>query len=56
MNPLAIGLLIAIVTVVVLASGIPVAFGLVVVAMGFLAVFDGLQSLTILGDVKPLHS
>ena len=51
MSPLAIGLLIAIVTVIVLASGIPVAFGLVVVAIGFLAVFDGLQSLTILGEL-----
>jgi len=51
MSPLAIGLLIAIVTVIVLASGIPVAFGLVVVAIGFLAVFDGLESLTILGEL-----
>ena len=51
MSPLAIGLLIAIVTVIVLASGIPVAFGLVVVAIGVLAVFDGLQSLTILGEL-----
>ena len=51
MNPLAIGLLIAIVTVVVLASGIPVAFGLVVVALGFLVVFDGVASLGIMGEL-----
>ncbi len=51
MSPLIIGLLIAITTVVVLASGIPVAFGLVAVALGFLAIFDGIESLTITGEL-----
>ena len=51
MSPLEIGLLIGVVTVVVLASGIPVAFGLVVVALGFLAVFDGPDSLVIVGEL-----
>ena len=51
MSPLAIGLLVGIVTVVVLASGIPVAFGLVVVALLFLALFDGVGSLVITGEL-----
>ena len=51
MNPLTIGLLIGIVTVAVLASGIPVAFGLAIVALGFLAVFDGIGSLSIMGEL-----
>ncbi len=51
MSPLIIGLLVGIVTVVVLASGIPVAFGLVAVALGFLAIFDGLASLEIVGEL-----
>ncbi len=51
MSPLAIGLLVGIVTVVVLASGIPVAFGLAAVALAFLAVFDGVGSLVITGEL-----
>ena len=51
MSPLAIGILIGIVSVVVLASGIPVAFGLVVVAVVFLAMFDGVGSLVIAGEL-----
>ena len=39
-DPLVLGALIAIVTVVVLFSGMPVAIGLMLVAMGFLAIFD----------------
>jgi len=51
MSPLEIGLLIGVVTVVVLASGIPGAFGLVVVALGFLAGFAGPESLVIVGEL-----
>jgi C4-dicarboxylate transporter, DctM subunit len=51
MSPLTIGLLIAIISVIVLASGIPVAFGLVAVALAFLAIFDGPESLGIVGEL-----
>uniref|UniRef100_UPI003D0E068F TRAP transporter large permease n=1 Tax=Sedimenticola sp. TaxID=1940285 RepID=UPI003D0E068F len=45
MDPLMIGLLVAIATVVVLATGIPVAFGLGLVALVFLALFEGIGAL-----------
>ena len=45
MDPLALGGLVAIITIVVLFSGISVAAGLLVVSAGFLIVFDGLRSL-----------
>ncbi|MDG2315318.1 MAG: TRAP transporter large permease [Gammaproteobacteria bacterium] len=51
MSPLTIGLLIAIISIIVLASGIPVAFGLVAVALAFLAMFDGPESLGIVGEL-----
>ncbi len=51
MDPLTLGLLVAIVTVVVLVAGIPVALGLLIVAAGFLAVFDGLGSLELLPEI-----
>ncbi len=41
MTPLMIGLLIIVVTVLVLATGLPIAFGLGAVALGFMIVFDG---------------
>jgi C4-dicarboxylate transporter DctM subunit len=41
MNELQIGLLILIVTLVVLFSGIPIAWGLIIVTVGFLLVFQG---------------
>ncbi len=50
MSPLEIGVVIAIVTIVVLASGIPIAFGLGAVAVGFLVIFDGWGSLDIIAD------
>ncbi|MGF1639338.1 MAG: TRAP transporter large permease [Rhodospirillales bacterium] len=50
MSPLAIGVLVTVVTVAVLASGIPVAFGLAIVAIGFLVAFDGWGSLGILAE------
>lgn len=50
MTPLEIGLLIGLVTIAVLASGIPIAFGLGVVAIGFLILFEGPASLSILAE------
>lgn len=44
MSPLTIGLLIFVVTTVVLASGLPIAFGLGAVALGFMVIFDGWHS------------
>jgi len=41
MNELQIGLLILVVTLVVLFSGIPIAWGLIIVTVGFLLVFQG---------------
>ena len=50
MSPLEIGLLIGIVTIVVLCSGIPIAFGLGVVSLAFLAIFQGVDSFSVLGE------
>lgn len=51
MTPLLLGLLIAIVTTLVLLSGIPVAVGLSVVAMGFLLFHDGPGSLVFMAEL-----
>jgi len=51
MSPLVLGLLVAVVTILVLMSGAPVAFSLGIVALGFLLVFDGLGALSILPDI-----
>jgi len=51
MNPLLIGVLIAFSTLIVLSCGIPIAFGLGVVAISFLVIFDGIESLDILADI-----
>ncbi|MEM6680000.1 MAG: TRAP transporter large permease [Pseudomonadota bacterium] len=51
MDPLVLGALVAFVTIVVLFSGISVATGLLIVAAGFLIVFDGLSSLSLLPEV-----
>ena len=45
MSALAIGLLIFVVTVAVLATGLPIAFGLGAVALLFMVVFDGWHSI-----------
>ena len=50
MSPLLIGAIIGIVTLAVLATGIPVAFGLGIVAIGFLVLFEGIDSLDILAE------
>src|SRR3546814_2398752 len=50
MSPLALGVLIGVVTIAVLATGIPIAFGLGLVALGFLIAVDGWDSHSILAD------
>jgi len=50
MDPLHIGILISIVTILVLSSGIPVAFGLGLVSVGFLIAFEGIDSMAILAE------
>lgn len=50
MSPLVIGALIGFSTVVLLLCGIPIAFGLALVAISFLVIFGGLESLDILAD------
>ncbi len=51
MDPLALGALVAIVTVLVLFSGISVAAGLLAVAGGFLIVFDGMRGLSLMPEI-----
>jgi C4-dicarboxylate transporter, DctM subunit len=49
-SPLQIGLLIFVVTVGVLATGLPIAFGLGAVALGFMIAFDGWNSVNFLPE------
>jgi len=51
MNELQLGILVSVFTIVVLLTGAPVAFSLGVVAVGFLVVFDGWGSLSIIPQV-----
>ena len=50
MSPLAIGLMICAITFCVLATGIPIAFGLGAVALAFMIVFDGFRSINFLAE------
>jgi tripartite ATP-independent transporter DctM subunit len=49
-DPLIIGILVVVVTIAVLATGIPVAFGLGLVAMGFLVAFEGFGALDVVAE------
>ncbi|MEM8555382.1 MAG: TRAP transporter large permease [Pseudomonadota bacterium] len=51
MDPLSLGLLVALATILVLFSGISVAAGLLVVAAGFLIIFDGMSSLSLVPEI-----
>ena len=51
MDPLSLGLLVAAVTILVLFSGVSVAAGLLIVAGGFLLVFDGMRSLELMPEI-----
>jgi C4-dicarboxylate transporter, DctM subunit len=50
MSPLLIGGLIFVVTLLVLATGLPIAFGLGVVALGFMVGFDGWNSINFIPE------
>ncbi|MDJ0738368.1 MAG: TRAP transporter large permease [Gammaproteobacteria bacterium] len=51
MDPLALGGLVALVTVLVLFSGVSVATGLLIVSAGFLLVFEGVASFELLPEI-----
>lgn len=51
MDPLLLGALVAVATVVVLFSGVSVANGLLIVSAGFLLAFDGMRSLELLPEI-----
>ena len=51
MDPLLLGAFVAFFTIVVLFSGVSVASGLLIVAAGFLIVFDGFGSLELLPEI-----
>jgi tripartite ATP-independent transporter DctM subunit len=51
MDPLSLGLLVGLATIVVLFSGVSVAVGLLLVAAGFLIAFDGVRSLELLPEI-----
>lgn len=51
MDPLVVGLMVAIATVAVLFSGVSVGTGLLIVAAGFLLAFDGMRSLQALPEL-----
>ena len=51
MDPLALGGLVAVTTVLVLFSGVSVAVGLLIVSAGFLLAFDGMRSLELMPEI-----
>ena len=51
MDPLVLGGLVAIFTILVLFSGVSVAIGLLIVSAGFLIVFDGARSLELMPEI-----
>jgi C4-dicarboxylate transporter DctM subunit len=51
MDPLALGALVGVSTIVVLFSGVSVAIGLLVVSAGFLIAFDGVRSLELMPEI-----
>ena len=51
MDPLVLGSLVAVVTILVLFSGVSVAVGLLIVAAGFLLVFEGPESFELLPEL-----
>jgi C4-dicarboxylate transporter DctM subunit len=50
MSPMELGILVAVVLIVVLLSGAPVAFSLGIVAVGFLVIFEGPGSLEVVAE------
>jgi len=51
MDPLFLGAIVAVITIIVLFSGVSVANGLLIVAAGFLIVFDGVRSLELMPEI-----
>ena len=51
MDPLILGALVALVTILVLFSGVSVALGLLIVSAGFLLIFDGARSLELMPEI-----
>lgn len=51
MDPLSLGLLVALITIGVLFSGVSVANGLLIVAAGFILIFDGVRSLELMPEI-----
>ena len=51
MDPITLGILVAIATIVVLFSGISVAVGLLIVSAAFLLIFDGARSLELMPEI-----
>ncbi len=51
MDPLLLGALVAVATILVLFSGISVAIGLLIVSAGFLLAFDGFRSLELMPEI-----
>ena len=51
MSPLQIGALVGVVTILVLATGVPIAFGLGFVAIVFLLIFQGPAALDFVGEL-----
>ena len=50
MNPMELGIIVAVVLIIVLLSGAPVAFSLGIVAVGFLIIFEGPGSLEVVAE------
>jgi len=51
MDPLTLGLVVAVATILVLFSGVSVATGLLIVSAGFLLAFDGIRSLELMPEI-----
>ncbi|MEM5500207.1 TRAP transporter large permease [Ahrensia kielensis] len=51
MDPLLLGLIVAITTIIILFSGVSVALGLLMVSAAFLMVFDGMRSLELIPEI-----
>ena len=51
MDPLLLGALVGICTILVLFSGVSVGIGLLIVSAGFLVIFDGMRSLELMPEI-----
>ena len=51
MDPLLLGAIVAVATILVLFSGVSVGVGLLIVSAGFLVIFDGLRPLELMPEI-----